>query len=278
MHLVADGGSTKTAWAVITASGRCDDIYTQGINPFHQTVEVMTAILSSELLPLLPAEPLEGIAFYGSGCTKEKSPLLERLLKDVLGCTGNVFVGSDMLGAAHALCGRNSGIACILGTGSNSCLYDGTDIVENVSPLGYILGDEGSGAYIGKRLVGDVLKGQVNSEVSSAFFRRTGLTAADIIEKVYRQPMPNRFLASLVPFVEEHRDDTDIHNLLVDCFRQFFVRNIEAYHRHDLDVNFIGSIASIYRSELEEAAASCGFTVGKVMQSPLDGMVDFETN
>ena len=197
MILIADSGSTKTDWCI----GSSFTIQTKGINPFHQSEEVIQQILTNELLPQMPEEVLiDAIYFYGAGCTPEKSPIIQRTLSHCFPqCT--IEVNSDLLGAARALCGKSPGIACILGTGSNSCFYDGQQITSNVSPLGYILGDEGSGAVLGKRLVGDCLKKQLPEHICHSFLDTFGLTPAQIIEKVYRQPQANRFLASLTPFL-----------------------------------------------------------------------------
>lgn len=192
MRLIADSGSTKTAWHI----GHTD-FETQGINPFHQQEDVISHILHDELLPQLPAEAVvTEVSFYGAGCTQQMSPRLVDALHEALSPAVVVEVGSDMLGAARALCGKSEGIACILGTGANSCLYDGTDIVANISPLGYILGDEGSAAYIGKRLVGDVLKQQMPRQVCQLFFDETHHTAASIVETCIGDHLPTVSLAS----------------------------------------------------------------------------------
>jgi glucosamine kinase len=282
-------------------------IATQGINPFHQSASVIDKIIEEELIPQLASAGaavddaascgtadttpscevgcnenfLRGagceIHFYGAGCTAEASPLLAECLHRHFGKATNVEVGSDMLGAARALCQHQEGIACILGTGANSCYYDGTVIRENVSPLGYILGDEGSGAYIGKRLVGDVLKRQFSPAVCDLFHDETGLDAATIINKVYRQPMPNRFLGNVARFCSNHRDNDEIHSFLVDCFRQFFQRNVANYRRPSLPVHFVGSVAWAYEAELSEAAETSGFHVGTVMRSPMEGLLKFHS-
>lgn len=271
MRLIADSGSTKTAWHI----GHTD-FETQGINPFHQQEDVISHILHDELLPQLPAEAVvTEVSFYGAGCTPQMSPRLVDALHEALSPAVAVEVGSDMLGAARALCGKSEGIACILGTGANSCLYDGTDIVANISPLGYILGDEGSAAYIGKRLVGDVLKQQMPRQVCQLFFDETHHTAASIVENVYRRPLANRFLGELSRFCSRHRDLPAIHQLLVDSFCQFFVRNVANYQRPDLEVNFIGSIAHYYSDELHEAAAQSGVRVGTIERTPMQGLIHY---
>ena len=306
MTLIADSGSTKTAWCVAESSH--DIIYTQGINPFQQNEEEICAVLRHELLPSLQAlchrhqdpsktmvhpplastEAGERVFFYGAGCTPEKAPIVAQALRQVLGQAVRISVESDMLGAARGLCGRQPGIVAILGTGSNSCFYDGRHLHTGNPALGYILGDEGSGAYIGKRLVGDILKRQLPDDVCQLFFDETHETQASIIQKVYRTPLPNRFLASLSPFCIRHRQHPAIHAFIIDCFEQFFNRNIRPALPRWRDitpdastlsgkpqVHFVGSIAHFYRSELTEAAAQCGYQVGHIMQSPLEGLVEF---
>ena len=278
MKLIADSGSTKTEWGRVGDS-ECQSLFTQGINPFHQDGETIRQILTDELLPQLN-EPVTEIYFYGAGCTKEASPKLKTILEDVFHCTAEV--NSDMLGAARALLQKNAGIACILGTGANSCYYDGRDIVKNVSPLGYILGDEGSGAYIGKRLVGDILKEQFSPSTCQLFFDETSLTAADIINMVYRQPMPNRFLGQVSQFCQHHLDIPEVKEFVMDCFRQFFIRNIDNYIKAIPDAShtcsFVGSVAWAYEDVIRQVASSFGYEVSTVMRNPLQGMVQFHTN
>ena len=292
MRLIADSGSTKTDWTLSPLplnggelkSSFKEDLEglfctTQGINPFHQSPSDIRQILTSELVPQLPPQAVvDEICFYGAGCTKEKSVIVAEALRETFTSCPRIFVGSDMLGAARALCQHEAGIACILGTGANSCYYDGTDIVSNVSPLGYILGDEGSAAYIGKRLVGDVLKCQFSPEVCNLFFQETHLDGPSIINKVYREPMPNRFLGQTSQFCQHHRDNPEIHRFLLDCFTQFFIRNVKNYHRDDLPIHFVGSIAMVYETELRAAATSLGLTVGRIIKAPLEGLVTYHNS
>lgn len=278
MKLIADSGSTKTEWGRVGDSG-CQSLFTQGINPFHQDSETIRQVLTDELLPQLN-EPVTEIYFYGAGCTKEASPKLKTILENVFHCPAEV--NSDMLGAARALLQTNAGIACILGTGANSCYYDGREIVKNVSPLGYILGDEGSGAYIGKSLVGDILKEQFSPSTCQLFFDETSLTAADIINKVYRQPMPNRFLGQVSQFCQHHLDIPEVKEFVMDCFRQFFIRNIDNYIKAipgaSHTCSFVGSVAWAYEDVIRQVASSFGYEVSTVMRNPLQGMVQFHTN
>ena len=206
-------------------------------------------------------------------------------LRQVIGTSGIIRVESDMLGAARGLCGRQPGIVAILGTGSNSCYYDGRDLHPGIPALGYILGDEGSGAYIGKRLVGDIFKKQLPQDICQLFFDETHETQANIIQRVYRTSLPNRYLASFSPFCARHREHPAIHAFLLDCFDQFFQRNIlplnaklSTLNPKPTTIHFVGSIALYYKQELSEAAARYGFTVGTIMQSPLDGMLAYHLN
>jgi N-acetylglucosamine kinase-like BadF-type ATPase len=186
-----------------------------------------------------------------------------------------VEVAGDLLGAARALCGSNEGIACILGTGANSCLYDGRQIIANTPPLGYVLGDEGSGAVLGIRFLNAVLKGLLPERLKTELLDWLQMTEADIIGRIYRQPLANRWLASLSLFIATHIDETDVRALVTDNFRQFFRRNVVQYGRRDLPVCFVGSIAHYYREQLGEAAAAEGFTLGRVEKSPVDGLTAY---
>ena len=275
MILIADSGATKTDWCLGEKTTDARVIQTQGINPFHQSAEHIYKVLTEELLPQLGEENhITHIHFYGAGCTPEKSVIVKEQLQ-ALFPDADIDVQSDLLGAARSLCGKEQGIACILGTGSNSCLYDGEKIIANVSPLGYILGDEGSGAVLGKRLVGDCLKHQLPEHICQAFLNETGLTPADIINKVYRQPQANRFLASLTPFLSAHREEPEIQDLLIDCFTEFFKRNVMQYAYEGTEVHFTGSIAWYFQEEVKEAAESLGIRTGKFIKSPIHGLINY---
>ncbi len=275
--LIADSGSTKTDWILHSSAHGIFEYHTAGINPVRDSKDAMFRVLAEELVPVLPAEGRvrEGY-FYGAGCIPPFTADLQHCLSDVLP-GARIEVESDLMGAARALCGREGGIACILGTGSNSCLYDGNSIVQNVSPLGFILGDEGSGAVLGKVLLGQLLKGVLPPAMKDDFLRQYNLTPTDIINKVYRQPQPNKFLASLVPFIQRHRDDEGIHRLLVEQFRLFLARNVAHYGHPEMPINFVGSIAAIYAPELHEALAAEGFRPGKTVQKPIHELAKFHT-
>lgn len=276
MILLADSGSTKTDWGLVENGKLVKRLRTSGMNPFQMSEEAITEEIKTHLVPELPGTVLDEVHFYGAGCTKEKQPIVERALRVNLTINGECEVASDMLGAARGICGHKPGIACILGTGSNSCSYDGKNLVKNVSPLGFILGDEGSGAVLGKLLVGDVLKNQMPEAITKRFFEKYKLTSAEIIDRVYRQPKPNTFLASFVPFLEENIDEPKIYNLVKESFRSFLRRNVMQYDGwQTLPIGFNGSIAKIYKKPLLEALEEEGMHLGRIIQAPMEAMVEY---
>ncbi len=296
MILIADSGSTKTDWTLVHSthpllgSQVIATFHTQGITPIHQTSADIRRILEQELLSSISIFPraqlinsgiLEDsllqkldIFFYGSGCTPAHVPMMKQLLAEVL-TPRSVEVHSDLMAAARALCNREEGIACILGTGANSCLYDGGQIVQNTPALGYILGDEGSGAVLGRLFLNAIFKRSELADVRDQFLKERKFTQADVIQKVYREPMANRFLATTSLFIHDHLDHPLLRQLVVDNFRSFFRCNIVPYGRPDLPVHFVGSMAHHYPDELQEAAKAEGFTVGKTVQSPLEGLITY---
>lgn len=273
--LIADSGSTKTDWVLAEDGKLLRRIRTKGINPVFQAEEEMAReaeVVAQALEKALP----ETVCFYGAGCIPTHIDTVKHALMHALPGTDRIEVHTDMLGAARGLCGHHPGIACILGTGSNSCLYDGQQIVANVSPLGFILGDEGSGAVLGKLLVGSLLKNQMTPALKEAFLAETGLTPAEIIERVYRKPFPNRFLASLSPFIAQNLQEPCIRRLVLDSFRDFFRRNAMQYEDYNrYPIHCTGSIAFHYREVLEEAAAGLGLHLGTVVPSPLEGLIAY---
>ena len=276
MRLIADSGSTKTDWCLMDGSTVMKRIKTKGINPFFETEKEIEYELSNALVPKIPrGSKIDAIHFFGAGCTPEKSPILARALMMQVSDEARVEVRSDMVGAARALCGNEPGIVCILGTGSNSCEYDGKNIVRNVSPLGFILGDEGSGAVLGKILVGDLLKNQLGEELKEKFLTQYKLTTAEIIDRVYRQPFPNRFLASLQPFMEENLDNEAIFYLVMEAFSHFIARNVMQYDYQHLPVHFTGSVAYAYRKVLEKSAELTGIQLGIITNSPMEGLIKY---
>ena len=287
MILLADSGSTKVHWCLVTASGQCSDVFTDGINPLFQTSDAMRNSICNQLLPkiapLLWAGTLTHVFFYGAGCTPEKKVFVQKALEAVFK-KAEVHVESDMLGAARGLLGHKAGVACILGTGSGSCFYNGENIEWCVPSLGYILGDEGSAAVLGKRLVGDLLKNQLGDDLKNLFFQECQTSMADIIENVYRQPFPNRYLAKLSRFCADHIDDPRVRALVYDHFVQFIRRNLKQYFaKNDKKVNdqmvngvgFVGSIAYYYKPVLEEAMQAEGLPLGTILKDPIEGLKEY---
>lgn len=276
MILIADSGSTKTQWCLLSASGQMSEFRMDGINPFYQTADAIKNSISNQLLPqmgqLLWAGKITNVYFYGAGCTPEKCPLVQMAVKSVFK-DAEVEVYSDMVGAARALLQHSEGVACILGTGSNSCLYDGEKFTKNVPALGFILGDEGSGAVLGKRLVADLLKDQLNDDLKQQFLKEYNLTQADIIDKVYRQPFPSRFLASLSKFCADHIDNPIIYDLVYDHFQTFVTRILKQYP--SVPVGFVGSIAYYYRDVLGKVLADNHIEIADILQSPMPGLIEF---
>ncbi|MDR1610282.1 MAG: ATPase [Candidatus Symbiothrix sp.] len=272
MILIADGGSTKTEWCVAENGKQAQRIITKGMNPYFQSEEEISGEIQSALLPELQTATFDAVYFYGAGCLPEKIPIVQRALGKHLPAE-TIAVNSDMLAAARGLSGRKPGIVCILGTGSNSCFYDGEKVAGNVSPLGFILGDEGSGAVLGKLLVGDLLKNQLPAGLKEKFLKQFDLTPGMIIERVYRQPFPNRFLASLSPFLAQNIDIPEIRALTLNAFKAFLNRNVKQYDYQQYKVHFVGSVAYYYKEILEEAIRDCGMQLGNIMQAPMEGLV-----
>ena len=276
MHLIADSGSSKTNWSLTDGKSVLKEIDTLGINPFYQNELEISEEIENRLKPKVGNFSLKSITFYGAGCS---FPEKKALVANALGKhfpDAVIEVQSDLLGAARSLFGKKDGIACILGTGSNSCYYDGHQIVENVSPLGFMLGDEGSGAVLSKTLVADCLKKQLPEHLSKKFFEQYDLTPAVIMEYVYKKPFPNRFLAQFTPFLSENIEEPAIYNIVYQGFESFFKRNILQYPEGK-KVGFIGSVAHHFREILEEVAKNQGFTVSKIEQNPMSGLVAYHT-
>ena len=276
MILIADSGSTKTDWCVAEKGEKVKRVITKGINPYFQSEDEIVTNISGELLPHVSSFPIDSVFFYGAGCTPEKKDIVKGCLATCFD-TPAIEVNSDLLAAAHGVCGRNAGIVCILGTGSNSCFYDGADIVKNVSPLGFILGDEGSGAVLGKLLVGDILKDQLPVSIKEKFLQQFNLTTGEIINNVYRKPFPNRFLANLSPFLLQNIEIPEIRNIVKGSFCDFFKRNVMQYDYQHYNVHFVGSIAFFYKEILEEAAKEFGIRSGNIVRQPMDGLIDYHS-
>ncbi len=275
MVLVADSGSTKTTWCIIKRDLKIfETCQTSGINPFLQSPGDISGTLRTEFS--LSRGPFDAIYFYGAGCANpEKNEKVSKPLRELF-ATDNIFVFSDLMAAARSLCGDNPGIAAILGTGSNSCYYDGKDICKHVPPLGYILGDEGSGTVLGRKLLSDILKNQLPDKLCRAFFNKYKISPEEILDRIYRQPFPNRFMAQFTHFIAVHIENKSLYKLVKESFSEFLNRNVrqfpEAAH---LPLNFTGSIGWYFRNVLEDAVVSSGFTTGVITREPMEGLLEY---
>ena len=280
MILIADCGSTKIDWCLVENGKVAKQVFTSGINALLMSEEQIRQTIADELVPEIKGFEIDSVYYYGAGCLFDDiCANVRRAIAANIPSAKTIEVDTDLLAAARALCGKNPGIACIMGTGSNSCYYDGVRIVDNVSPLGYILGDEGSGAVLGKLLVGDVLKNQLPAALCEKFLKKYDLDRQKIIEGVYKKPAANRFLASLSPFLLENIEEPAVHRLVLNAFKAFFVRNIENYEGYKtMPVSFVGSVAFYYRDVLGEAANSLGIKIGTVIKSPMEGLIKFHSN
>ncbi len=274
MQLIADSGSTKVDWRAIAPDGTVKQISTEGINPVFLSEDYITGILKDHLLPLF-GEDIDKVWFYGAGVLSDEiSSKLDKCFKNVFP-KSECHSASDVLAAARALCGHKSGIACILGTGSNSCFYDGENIASNVKAGGFILGDEASGAYLGKKLISDFIKGLLPTAIEKEFKKKYNLDYPAIVQKVYKEQLPSRFLASFSPFIFEFKNHPHISNLIKSSFDEFLRRNVMQYDYRKYEVNFVGSIAYFYQDILEKSVVANGMRMGKVIKAPAEGLVAY---
>ncbi len=279
MILIADSGSTKTAWCLISGNQRVKDITTKGINPFYQTEEEIEAELKNTLCQEIGGEnKINSVYFYGAGCADSQiNNKLAKTLQQVLK-SDKAEVSSDMLGAARGIFKHQKGIACIMGTGSNSAYYDGNEIVKSIPAGGFIIGDEGSGAVLGKTLIADYIKNQMPENILAEFKKFYNGTYLDVVNHVYKQPFPNRWLANFTKFMYEKREDDYIHNMIVNSFTLFFNRNIKQFDSwKNTEVGFVGSIAYYFEKELKEAAQKCEITVSEIYQNPIEGLIEYHS-
>lgn len=277
--LIADAGSTKIEWAITSGDGSAEStVVTHGINALMANSDEIVRLFSKAHNLLGQTESIAEIHYYGAGCaTPAICDKIHSALSEVWK-SGMINVNSDLLGAARSLLGRDPGIACILGTGSNSCLYDGREISANVPSLGFILGDEGSGAALGKRLISDAFKGQLPKLVRDHFLSMYELTLEDILEYTYRRPAANRFLASLVPFLKEHLWNPYVYSIVREEFVSFLKRNVLMYQgSHSLPIAFTGSISYHFSDILKEAADNLGLRIEKIEKNPMPGLLAFHS-
>ncbi|HWR33747.1 MAG TPA: BadF/BadG/BcrA/BcrD ATPase family protein [Chitinophagaceae bacterium] len=277
IKLIADSGATKAEWCLLD-KGKKKTVFTQGISPYFLNTEQITELLLKELKPKLKRTAINEIYYYGTGCANPANA------KSVHKAIRKVFPGTktevthDLMAAARALCGREKGIACILGTGSNSCYYDGKKIVKNSPGLGYVLGDEGSGAYLGKKVIQYYLYGTFDDELRERFDATYMTSAAGILENVYKKPLPNRYLAGFTRFLAENRGHYMIENIIEDGLNDFFFYHLCKYRETwTMPVNFTGGVAFGFKDVLQQLCKSYKFEMGKVMKNPMEGLVDYHS-
>ncbi|WP_421828568.1 N-acetylglucosamine kinase [Larkinella sp.] len=274
MILIADSGSTKTDWRTIDTTGRVDQARTIGFNPYYQDSAAIAAELQTSLLPTIQ-ETVTDVFYYGTGCNSEEScGVVEKAIRAVFPDVQNVQVSSDLLGAARALCHHNAGIACILGTGSNACLYDGRDIVQLSGSLAFWLGDEGSGGYLGKTLVVRYLHDQLPPELAEKFRKRyPKVDRLTVLDHAYKQPFPNRYFASFSKFLFDNRSHPVAYQMVYDAFSLFFDTYIRKFaDAKTLPIHFVGSVAFYYSDILRQVANDKGLTVRHILETPIAGL------
>jgi N-acetylglucosamine kinase-like BadF-type ATPase len=275
VKLIADSGSSKTEWCLLTGNKK-KYFLTQGLSPYFLSQEQITGIISKELKPKLERSLPGEVYFYGTGCSnRENRGLVKKAVQNVFEKAW-VYVDHDLTGAAKALCGREKGIACILGTGSNSGYFNGKKIVKNSPGLGYVLGDEGSGAYLGKKVIQYFLYNTFDPDLMDRFRAKYKTTSDEILDAVYKKPLPNRYLASFALFLSENRGHYMIENIIEDGFNDFFFNHIYKYRESwILPIHFTGSIAYGFRDVLKEMCASYELQLGRVIRRPIEGLVKF---
>jgi len=275
--LIADSGSTKTEWCLLDGKTKIN-VVTQGISPYFQNATQITAIIREELLPGLKNKQPDELFYYGTGCSNPANvALVKKAIKAVFK-TGKVFVDHDLAGAAKALCGDQKGIACILGTGSNSCYYNGKKIVKNSPGLGYVLGDEGSGTYLGKKVLQYYLYNTFDPDLMDRFKAAYQTSPNEILDALYKQPLPNRYLAGFAGFLAENRGHFMVENIIEDGFNDFFYHHIYKYRESwTHPIHFVGSIAWGFKDVLKEMCLSYELQLGKVLKNPMEGLISYHT-
>ncbi len=274
IQLIADSGATNTEWRVLDGN-EVKAFTTEGVSPVQIKPARIKTIINKQVLPAVGAD-VEQIWFYGAGVVGELKDSVVEILRKAFP-KAQVTVESDMLAACRALFGDTPGIACILGTGSNCCYWDGKDIVSAGHGGGYILGDEGSGADMGKRFISDYIKGLVPDALAREFDKRYHLSYADIVGKVYREEAPGRFLAGFSPFIGEHRNHPYMKNLIMESLEAFFTRNVMQYDPSRIPVGFVGSIAEVYQSFIHQFFRNAGFKLGPLYGKPIEGLVKYHS-
>ncbi|MBO5829530.1 MAG: ATPase [Paludibacteraceae bacterium] len=273
--ILFDSGSTKTDIRIIY-NRQITELQCVGINPFYQNRDEIYHVLRTCFGQDENSEEFE-IYFYGAGCSFEEKKEIVRSALSRLFPKSCISIENDLLGAARALLQQKNGIACILGTGANSCLYQKGKIIKNVPPLGYILGDEGSGANLGKLLVADILKGIAPQKVILRFYEEEKCSAEEVMNHIYKESFPNRYLATFSKHIYRHKDELYFQNLILEAFDNFFKRNIVQYDSTVKEIGFVGSIAFHFTHQLEITAPKYGYSIQQILKSPIEGLITYHT-
>lgn len=273
--LIADSGATKTEW-LLFSNNKSKRIITQGISPYFLNTEQIRQLLEKELKPKVKNEPVNEIYYYGTGCANPNNvKLIKNAIQKVFP-KSRINVTHDLMAAARALCGTQKGIACILGTGSNSCYYDGKKIVKNSPGLGYVLGDEGSGAYLGKKVLQHYLYAEFDSDLMARFDASYTTTAVEILENVYKKPLPNRYLSGFTKFLADNRGHSMIEHIIREGLNDFFVAHICRYKESALlPVHFTGGVAFGFQDVLLHLCQIHNLQLGKILKSPMEGLIEY---
>jgi len=275
--LLADSGATKCEWCLIN-NGRKKSIFTQGISPYFLSAQQITDLLTLELLPALRKTEITEVHYYGTGLSNPNNVIILRKSLKKAFPSAKVKADHDMMAAARALCGHEKGVACILGTGSNVAYYNGKKIVRNTPGLGYVLGDEGSGAYLGRRVVQYYLYDTFDEELRYRFIAKFKTNRTEILENVYKKPMPNRYLAGFTSFLAENRGHYMIENILEDGLNDFFFQHLCKYNESwKYPIHFVGGVSFGFRDILKELCQSYEFELGRVLKNPMEGLIEYHT-
>jgi len=277
IKLICDSGSTKAEWCLLNGKSK-KIVTTQGLSPYFLTTQQIQQIIAKELMPKIKNIRIDEVFFYGTGCSNPENIKSVKKAISLVFTKAKVAVDHDLMGAAKALCGSNKGIACILGTGSNSCFYNGKKIVKNSPGLGYVLGDEGSGAYLGKKVIQYFLYKTFDEDLMDRFNAKYATNSVDILNHVYKQPLPNRYLASFVPFLIENRGHYMIENIIEDAFNDFFFNHVYKYRESwQMPINFVGSVAFGFKDVLKEMCNAYELQLGIVIKKPMDGLIKYHS-
>lgn len=278
IKLIADSGATKAEWCLLKGKKK-RILFTQGISPYLMTTEQIIKLLQKELKPKIKKEKITEIYFYGTGCSNpENIKHIKKALKEVFHGVSKVFVDSDLMGAARSLCGHEKGIASILGTGSNSCYFNGKRIVKNSPGLGFILGDEGSGAYLGRKVLQHFLYNTFDEELMEKFNMKYKTNKLEIFDQVYRQQLPNKYMASFALFLTENRGHYMIENIIEDSLNDFFYTHLYKFRESWLyPVHFTGGVSYAFKDVIKNLCNTYELTLGKILKNPMEGLIEYHS-